>query len=103
MIRKYIDYVEAYGGNPEHHFAWILVNDGRCDKIKGKVLEVGVIVEANQPKVIICGDSKFCRDYHSEYTNVYQVFQSYAAGSLIISDAEDFFGNNVVIELSYYK
>ena len=85
VIRKYIDYVEAYGGNSKHHFARVLVNDGH-DKIKGKVLEVGVIVEANESKVIICGDSEFRRDYHPEYTNTYQVFQSYAPGTLIISD-----------------
>lgn len=102
VLRKYIDYVELYGGNPKHHLARVLVSDG-YDKIKGKVLEVGVIVEAKQTKVIICGDSEFSRDYHLEYTNVYQVFQSHAAGTLIIRDTEDFFGNNVVIELSYYK
>lgn len=99
VIRKYIDYVESHGGDSAHHLARVLVND----KIKSKVLEVGVIVETNQSKVIICGDSEFCRDYHSEYTNTYQVFQSYAAGTLIIRDTEDFAGNSVVIELSYYK
>lgn len=99
VIRKYIDYVEAHGGDPRHHLARVLVND----KIKGKVLEVGVIVETNQSKVIICGDSEFCRDYHPEYTNTYQIFQSYAAGTLIIRDTKDYAGNSVVIELSYYK
>lgn len=36
-IRKYIDYVEMYGGDPTHHFARVSVGD----KIRGKVLEVG--------------------------------------------------------------
>lgn len=102
VIRDYIDYVEAYGGNPKHHLARVLVNDGH-DKIICKVLKVGVLVETNQTKVIICGDSEFSRDYHSEYTNIYQVFQSYAAGTLAICDTEDYWGNSVVIELSYYK
>ncbi|MBP3602801.1 MAG: hypothetical protein J6J79_01485 [Lachnospiraceae bacterium] len=99
VIRKYIDYVEMYGGDPTHHLARVSVGD----KIRGKVLEVGVIVETNQSKVIICGDAEFCRDYHPEYTNAYQIFQSYASGTLIIRDTEDYAGNSVVIEISYYK
>ena len=37
------------------------------------------------------------------YTNTYQIFQSYASGTLIIRDTEDYAGNSVVIEISYYK
>lgn len=103
VIRKYIDYVESCGGDPGHHLARVSVNNHIKDKIKGKVLEVGVIVESNYSKVIICGDSEFYSEYHPEYTNIYQVFQSYAAGTLIIRDTEDVHGNSVVIELSYYK
>ena len=103
VIRKYIDFVESCGGDPGHHLARVSVSNHASDKIKGKVLEVGVIIESNYSKVIICGDSEFYSDYHSEYTNIYQVFQSYAAGTLRICDTEDRYGNSVVIELSYYK
>lgn len=103
VIRKYIDYVESYGGDPGHHFARVSVSNHGDDKIKGKVLEVGVIIESNYSKVIICGDAEFYSDYYSEYTNIYQVFQSYAVGTLRIRDTEDRYGNSVVIELSYYK
>lgn len=99
VICKYIDYVKARGEKPEHHLARVLVNGNS----NVKVLEVGVIIETNQSKVIICGDPEFCRDYHSKYTNIYHVFQSYTAGTLIIRDTEDVFGDDVVIELSYYK
>lgn len=51
-------------------------------------------METNQSKVIICGDAEFCRDYHPEDTNAYQIFQSYASGTLIICDTEDYAGKN---------
>lgn len=101
VIRNYIDYVKLQGGNPAHHQARVLVN--KCGKDICKLLEIGTRIETNESIIDICGDDEFCRDYHSRYTNTFQVFKSYAIGSIIIQETDDNFGNPVQIELSFYK
>lgn len=64
------------------------------------MLEIGTRIETNESIIDICGDDEFCRDYHSRYTNTFQVFKSYAIGSIIIQETDDNFGNPVQIELS---
>mgnify|MGYP001092359964 CR=1 FL=1 len=73
---------------------------GKAAKTKEKV---GARIETNESIIDICGDDEFCRDYHSRYTNTFQVFKSYAIGSIIIQETDDNFGNPVQIELSFYK
>ena len=101
VIRNYIDYVKLQGGNPAHHQARVLVN--KCGKDICKLLEIGTRIETNESIIDLCGDDEFCRDYHSRYTNTFQVFKSYAIGSIIIQETDDNFGNPVQIELSFYK
>lgn len=101
VIRNYIDYVKLQGGNPAHHQARVIVN--KCGKDICKLLEIGTRIETNESIIDICGDDEFCRDYHPRYTNTFQVFKSYAIGSIIIQETDDNFGNPVQIVLSFYK
>lgn len=100
-IRSYIEYVESKGGLPEHHKARVLIS--RRNYNYNKILEIGVKIETNNSMVIICGDDEFCREFYPEYNNEYQIFKYFSSGGLIISEAEDNWGNSIEIDISYYK
>ena len=96
-LKQYSRFVEEKSDTPIHHNAGVLVSKWNYNK----VFEIGIIIDANNAKVMICGDTEFCRDYSSEYTNQYQTFQYISPGMLLIKDAEDNWGNNVEIDISY--
>ena len=70
---------------------------------KGKVLyrhttNVYMLIESNRSVVKIIGDNQFERDYYSEYTNEYQIF-NFISGTLLIK-AKDRWGNSIEIDIT---
>ena len=101
VIEQYIRYVKRMGASPTHHRARVLI--GKRNYNYNKILEIGVMIETNYSKLIICDDGSFCQNYKPEYTNEYQIFGSYSAGTLIVRSAEDNFGNPIEINISFFE
>ena len=78
-------YVEERGGFPFHYKAYVLLSKWGYYR----TFEIGIVIDENIAKIIICGDNEFCRDYKSEYTNQEHVFQYIPSGTLLINDVED--------------
>ena len=100
-IRKYIQFVESKGAFAGHHKARVLISKRNFDF--NKILEIGTLIETNNSLVIICGDDEFCRDFHTQYTNEYQVFEYMSPGMLLVKDTEDIWGNKIEIDISFYE
>lgn len=99
-IRKYIQFVESKGAFAEHHKARVLISKRQFNY--NKILEIGTLIETNKSIVIICGDDEFCRDFHPQYTNEYQVFEYRSPGMLLVKATEDKWGNKIEIDISFY-
>lgn len=98
-IKQYKKYVEEREGSPFHHKACVLLS--KWDYCRP--FEVGIVINENIARVILCGDNEFCREYKSEYTNQEHIFQYIPLGTLLIKDAEDNWGNKTEIDISYHK
>ena len=99
VIRSYNEYVQKRGAFPARHKARVLIQSGRYNY--NQVVYIGTRIETNYSFVSIFGDDEFCRDFHGDYRNDYQVFKSFQSGTIQISDTEDLWGNSVTIEISF--
>ena len=100
-VKKYIEYVQDKGAFEGHHKARVLISKRNFDY--NKILEIGTLNETNNSIIIICGDDEFCRDFHPQYSNEYQIFEYMSPGMLLVKEATDRWGNKIEIDISFYK
>lgn len=98
-IRSYNEYVQSMGASPLRHKARVLIQSGRHNHYF--ILEISTRIETNYSVITIAGDNEYCRDFHAEYRNDYQIFKSFSKGMIQISDTEDLWGNPITIDISF--
>lgn len=101
VLEQYMSYVEENGASSFHHKAWVLIE--KRDYQYHNVLEIGTMIINGVSKIILCGDNEFIREFYREYTNEYQQFLSYRLGTVTVKDAVDIQGNQIKMDISFYK
>lgn len=101
VIRDYNRYIQFKGGTPLRHKARVLTQSGRYNY--NQILSVSTRIETNYAIITIEGDIEFCRNFHPEYRNDYQVFKSFSNGMIQISDTEDIWGNPITFDISFVE